>query len=139
MKKLTTLILASFLFAAVFAAPKVPKCTWKSYFHDETDPYVYLSKDSNIEYSIIALTDIGLKIDYLIRFDCTFLNQQYTKYIEIGFDTEQQLDSFIKNFNLSKIEKEFDRIVNILIKENAQIVEKTNSIKYSINGSNIKF
>ena len=139
MKKLLTFILFTLLLSGLFAAPKVPKGTFKSYLYAETEPYVCLSKDSKNEYSIVALTDMGLKIDYLIRFKCVSLESDYSTHLEIGFNTEQQLDNFIRKLNISKIEKEFDRITNILINENAQVIKQTNSIKYSINGSDIKF
>ena len=103
------------------------------------DPYEYISKDGENQYSIRALYNIQATLTYCIEFEKTNLHDDKSTRILILFATEKQLDNFCNKFNITKIEKEFERIKNIAIKNNAYIRESSVSVLYEFDGSNIKF
>lgn len=136
MKKLFIFILLTLLASRLFAE-KLQKFTSSEYINIE--PTVYISKDGEYEYIIAALTDLKLKYNYCINFRKINTKTEYETRLLIVFETEKQLDNFINKFNLSKIEKEFERIENIAIKNNAYIRDSSVSVLYEFDGSNIKF
>ena len=135
MKKLLVLLIFSFL-----SANKIPKYTSTTYATaPDAEPYVYTSKDGKYEYSIVALTEMKLNYQYFIDFRRTSLENDYLTRCLIGFETEKQLDKFIKDFPLSDIEKEFDRIVKIFQENNVYVIVSDTSTAYHAVGSQIEF
>ena len=135
MKKIFVLILLS-----LFAAKKIPKYTFTTYAtSSDAEPYVHTSKDGKYEYSIIALTEMKSNYTNFIDFRRTSLENDYLVKCLIGFETEEQLDNFIKNFPLSDIENEFDRIVKIFEENNVYVIINDTVTAYHAVGSEIKF
>lgn len=131
MKKLFIFILFTFLVLGLFAE-KIPKGPLS-----KTEPYTYISKDGRYEYSVVAATDINnLYCIDLIKIN---IETEYMTRIQIVFDTESQIDNFINNFKLSKFEKEFDRINNIVLGNDAYIRTSNKAELIQIKGSDIKF
>ena len=109
MKKLTTLIILSFLTIGLFAEPKVPK-----YYFDDSekkeDEYSYISNDLMYCYEIQAVSINYPNFKYKLNFTKRSLVYDTTISLFIFFETEKQLDNFINTIHLSDIENEFNRI-----------------------------
>lgn len=116
MKKLFTLILASLFYFSIFAvAPKVPKMI----NYSDTDPYLYMSNDCLNMYSIKAIVNTDTKTS---KYQLSFINYSLVINtlisIQLTFPSEQQLDNFIKDYDLSDLENEFKKLRQSLIKNN---------------------
>lgn len=124
MKKFTILILASLLFAAVFAEPKVPKYYSGDSKYKEHE-YTYISNDLKYCYEIQATKIDTSKFHYQLNFSKRSLEFDTEMSLYVLFETEKQLDNFIKDIHLSDLENEFNRIRKIII----MIDEKPNPTK----------
>lgn len=116
MKKLFILILANLFCLGLFAvAPKVPKMV----NYSDTDPYLYISNDCLNMYRIIANVHSDKKSS---NYQLSFINYSLVIdtliSIQINFSSEQQLDNYIKDIDLSDLESEFKKLRQSLIKNN---------------------
>lgn len=109
MKKLTTLLFLSFLAVGLFAEPKIPK-----YFFGDSeikeDSFKYISNDLMYFYEVQAGNTDTPKFKYKLKISKTSLVYDTEMALIIYFETEKQLDNYIKTIHLSDIENEFIRI-----------------------------
>ena len=113
MKKIF-LFAALYIFASViFAEPRIPKAF-------EEEPYLYISDDFTCSYEIYYREFTSTKLKYLLVFNKESLINGEQFHLNICFETEKQLNNFIKTIQLSDLENEFTRVRKLLIDNDAR-------------------
>ncbi|MBO4640901.1 MAG: hypothetical protein J5710_14210 [Treponema sp.] len=113
MKKLFLFAALFILVSSVFAEPKIPKAF-------EEEPYIYISNDFTSSYEIYYREFTSAKLKYLLVFNKESLINGERFNLNICFETEKQLNNFIKTIHLSDLENEFIRVRKLLIDNNAR-------------------
>lgn len=133
MKKLTTLFILLFIGAAVFAEPKIPEYTIK----EDVVPFLYVSNDCQNVYEIYTLVSDS-KNPLRLNFFNKSLVIPTSIYLQIEFTSKKNYDNFIKDIDMSDLEKSFILIRQKLTKQGVtpDIWKYNNGKTYSLNRQN---
>ena len=141
MKKLTTLILASLLFAVVFANPKIPKIDnyFKSVHPLPKDDFLLFC--SNSGQNVYKLFSVVNDKEYNFYFDNISYVTGITISLYISFSSETDLDNFVNRIDTTNIETEFAYLRKDLIKSGIEPItsfDENDKIEHVMYMANMK-
>ena len=103
MKKLFLFIVSMLFVSGLFSSPEFPT----SIYNNRTKPFIFVSSDGLNKYELLTFQDSKL---HSLNFINTSLVTDVMISINIEFENEQKLKTFIKDFDIGNIDNEFKKV-----------------------------